>query len=409
MTELLPKAVRPEETFGHVGRRRLHVERLAHVRAHMRSRGVGAMVLLDPASIRYVTGSSNMENFSVRVPARYLLVLEPGPTVLYEYRGCEHLGLGLPTVTEVRFAEGLDVVSSDDDVGGTCRRFADEIAGVIRDVDQSIDSVAIDRLPFQAVDELRRHGFTLTDAHQVLVPARVHKLPIEIDFMREVMRRTELAVAEMEQMLVPGATEAEVWATFHRGLIAREGEYTASRLFQSGPRTYPYFQECSDRPLAAGDLVCLDTDAVGLEGYCADFSRAFLCGDGIATEAQRSLYAKAREQLEWNAALLKPAVTFEEIAREAWPIPPEHSASRYYCIGHGLGIAGDFPNIPHLRDDGPYPVRGALEPGMVFCIESYIGSSAVGQGVKLEDEFLITATDAERISRYPFDPRLGGA
>ena len=45
---------------------------------------------------------------------------------------------------------------------------------------------------------------------------------------------------------------------------------------------------------------------------------------------------------------------------------------------------------------------------MVFCIESYVGSSAFGQGVKLEDEFLITATGAERISRYPFDPRLGG-
>lgn len=47
--------------------------------------------------------------------------------------------------------------------------------------------------------------------------------------------------------------------------------------------------------MVVGDLVCLDTDAVGLEGYCADFSQAFLCGDGVATEAQRSLYAKARE------------------------------------------------------------------------------------------------------------------
>ena len=401
--------MRPNKAFDHETRRRLYAERLEHVRAHMSTRGVGAMVLLDPASIRYVTGSSNMENFSVRVPARYLLVLEPGPTVLYEYRGCEHLGIGLPTVTDVRLAEGLDVVSSDDDVDGSCHRFADEIVGVIRDVDRSIDRIAIDRLPFQAVDELRRYGFTLTDANQVLVPARARKLPIEIDFMREVMRRTELAVAEMEQALVPGATEAEVWAIFHRGHIAREGEYTVSRLLQSGPRTYPYFQECSDRQLVVGDLVCLDTDAVGLEGYCADFSRAFLCGDGVATAAQRSLYAKAREQLEWNAALLIPGVTFEEIAQRAWPIPPEHLDSRYYCIGHGLGIAGDFPNIPHPRSDGPYPVNGPLEPGMVFCIESYIGSSQLGQGAKLEDEFLITTTGAERISQYPFDPRLGGA
>lgn len=242
MAELLPTTVLPDERFGDDDRRRLHVQRLEHARAHMRARGVGAMVLLDPVSIRYVTGSSNTENFSVRVPARYLLVLEPGPTVLYEYRGFEHLGRSLPTVTEVRLAEGLDVVSSDNDLDAACRRFADEIVGVIRNVDRSIDRVAIDRLPFQAVDELRGHGFMLTDAHQVLVPARVRKLPIEIDFMREAMRRTELAVAEMERVLVPGVTEAEAWATFHRGLIAREGEYTASRLFQSGPRTYPYFR-----------------------------------------------------------------------------------------------------------------------------------------------------------------------
>jgi Xaa-Pro dipeptidase len=49
---------------------------------------------------------------------------------------------------------------------------------------------------------------------------------------------------------------------------------------------------------------------------------------------------------------------------------------------------------------------GEFEPGMVFCVESYVGSAADGQGVKLEDEFLITDTGVERISSYPFDARL---
>ncbi len=388
-------------------RQQLYLDRLSHVRQHMRTAGVGAMLLLDPVSIRYVTGASNMENFTVRVPSRYLLVVEPGPSVLYEYKGCGHLSAHLPTIDDVRLAFGLNVVSSDARVGESCQGLVEQVIDVLRDVDRSIDLIAVDRLPFQAIDALRAVGMTLVDADEILVPARARKLPIEIVFMREVMRRTEAAMAELEQAIRPGVSEMAIWAEFHRGHIARGGDFTVSRLCQSGERTFPYFQECSDRILQVGDLLCLDSDAVGLEGYCADLSRTFLCGDVEATSTQRTLYGRAREQLEHNAALLAPGVSYEDIARGAWPIPVEHQASRYYCIGHGLGVAGDFPNIPHLPEAGPYPVSGELEPGMVFCIESYIGSIDAGQGVKLEDEYLITESGVERLSSYPFDQRLG--
>ncbi len=70
-------------------------------------------------------------------------------------------------------------------------------------------------------------------------------------------------------------------------------------------------------------------------------------------------------------------------------------------------MSGEAPNIPHLRPDAPYPLAGRLEAGMVICIESYVGSAASGQGVKLEDQFLIHEDRVERLSTYPFDPRLG--
>ena len=71
-------------------------------------------------------------------------------------------------------------------------------------------------------------------------------------------------------------------------------------------------------------------------------------------------------------------------------------------------MAGEFPNIPHL--DGPgraYPLDGHLEPGMVICIESYVGWDRSREGVKLEDQFLILEDGVERMSTYPFDERLG--
>ena len=55
-----------------------------------------------------------------------------------------------------------------------------------------------------------------------------------------------------------------------------------------------------------------------------------------------------------------------------------------------------------------HPLPGVVEPGMVICIESYIGSAEAGQGVKLEEQLLVTDSGCERLSRMPFDERLGG-
>ena len=232
------------------------------------------------------------------------------------------------------------------------------------------------------------------------------KLPIELPYVREAMRRVEIAAAEMEAHIAPGRTEAQIWGDFQGRFIALEGQYIATRLMQSGPRTFPYFQECGDRAVAAGDLVAFDTDALGYLGYAVDFSRTFLCGRGVATATQKMLYGRARDQLEWNIALIKPGAAYAEIAQRAWPVPEEHQHSRYYVVGHGLGLSGEFPNIPHQVPGQSYPLEGCLEIGMIICIESYIGSAAAGQGVKLEEQLLVTDSGAERLSTFPYDARL---
>jgi hypothetical protein len=40
---------------------------------------------------------------------------------------------------------------------------------------------------------------------------------------------------------------------------------------------------------------------------------------------------------------------------------------------------------------------------MAICIESYVGEAGGPEGVKLEQQLLITATGAELLSRYPFE------
>ena len=45
---------------------------------------------------------------------------------------------------------------------------------------------------------------------------------------------------------------------------------------------------------------------------------------------------------------------------------------------------------------------------MTLCIESFIGHEEGGEGVKLEQQVLVTETGFELMSTFPFDERLLG-
>ncbi|MFD0860354.1 M24 family metallopeptidase [Roseovarius aquimarinus] len=367
----------------------------------MAEQGVSAVLTSDPINILYATGQRNMTVFSLMGPFRFALVRADGHTVLWEFAGCEHLVMGNPVVDEVRAAPGLTPISGPAHVEGIAD-LAAQVSALVADS----GAVWIEGFGAPVSDALRAGHLAVGDATGVLAEARLIKQPSEIAVMREAVRRVEAAAGSLEAAIAPGASEVEVWAEFHRHLIATDGEYVSTRLFQSGPRTFPYFQEAGPRRMEAGDLVCFDTDALGYMGYAVDFSRTFLCGDGAASAEQKKLYRLAYDQLQHNAARLGPGVRFEEFARGAWPIPAAYRGHGYYCLAHGLGLCGEFPYVPHYFEGENYRFEGAFRPGMVICIESYIGAEQEAQGVKLEDQFLITETGTERLTTYPFNEGL---
>ncbi len=101
--------------------------------------------------------------------------------------------------------------------------------------------------------------------------------------------------------------------------------------------------------MQAGDLVCFDTDAIGVMNYAVDFSRTFLCGETPATDTQRNIYQIALEQLEHNASNIKAGRSFEDFARLAYDVPARHRDYGYYVLAHGLGMAGEHPNVPRVE------------------------------------------------------------
>jgi Xaa-Pro aminopeptidase len=159
------------------------------------------------------------------------------------------------------------------------------------------------------------------------------------------------------------------------------------------------------RAIEAGDLVCFDTDLIGPYGYCSDISRSWLSG-GKPTDEQRRLYATAYAQIQHNIGILKPGMAFREIAEKSWPIPDEFLAHRYSVMIHGVGLADEYPSIKYQPDFDVRGYDGIIEPGMTLCVESFTGAEGGREGVKLEEEVLITENGVEVLSKYPFEMHM---
>jgi Xaa-Pro aminopeptidase len=223
--------------------------------------------------------------------------------------------------------------------------------------------------------------------------------------MRRSLGVCDIGMSRMREALRPGITENALWAELHHANIAHGGEWIETRLLSSGPRTNPWLQESSDRRIEAGDIVSFDTDMVGPYGYCSDVSRAFLCGDAPATSRQKTLYALAVEQVEHNCALLRPGLSFRDYTARSWPIPARFHHQNYGCVAHGVGLIDEWPGIAVDRDD-PLLMDGVFAPGMTICVESYIGEVGGPEGIKMEQQVLITGTGHEILSQFPLEPKL---
>jgi Xaa-Pro dipeptidase len=380
--------------------------RLARVRAQMVERGIAACLLLDPVNIRYATGARNMQLYHLRHPSRYLLVTVDGPVLLFEFAGCMHLAEGLETIDEIRPALTASFVAAGPGIAERERRWASEIGRLIRQLCGAGVRVGIERVNAGAVVALASEGFELVDAQEPVERARAIKSREELNCIRASIRATERAVQAMREALRPGMTENVLWSILHQGVIAQGGDYCETRLLSSGQKTNPWFQETGDKRIDPNELLALDTDVVGCYGYYCDFSRTFHVGPDEPTRAQRDLYRRAHEQVSHNMQIIRAGMTFREYADKAWTIPERYVANRYYVSAHGCGMTGEYPHLHHRMDFEHAGYDGVIEPGMTLCVESYIGEERGNEGVKLEQQLLITEDEPELLSTFPFEAAL---
>lgn len=384
----------------------LRAYRLGRLRAELVKRDYAGALLYDPINVRYACDSRNMAVWCLHNAVRYVFVPTEGPVVLFDFHNCEHLCAGNEVIAEVRPATGWFYFAAGQRSAEMAGRWAAEIAELVARHGGGNRRLAVDKCDPLGAAALQGLGVEIFDGQEVLELARRIKGPEEIACLEASVAVCEEAMGAMRRALTPGMTENELWSILNQVNAARGGEWIETRLLAAGGHSNPWFHECGDNVIEAGDMVSFDTDMIGPYGYCADISRSFLCGDGRASDEQRRLYQLAWEQIHANSALLKPGLSFRELAERAWRLPASCQANRYSVVVHGVGLCDEYPGVVYLQDFDNLGYDGVFEAGMAVCVESYIGEKGGHEGVKLEQQVLITETGLRPLSTFAFEEAL---
>ncbi|MEP1209497.1 MAG: Xaa-Pro peptidase family protein [Rhizobiaceae bacterium] len=378
---------------------RLYAYRTQRLRDQMRAAGVDVHVMVNPVSLRYAVDYSTYALFQSRIPTTYLLMSVAGPTVIYGgYADSPLIDRGEP-------ANHISFFDAGDNLADNARLFADALVKYLDEIGSDNRRVSIEYVNPSVTQACLQRGLEVVDGIALSEKARLIKSADEIECIKWAIDVAQLGIAKMKQALRPGVTELQLWGLLNYTNLANHGEWHDGRMLASGPRINPWYQEASQRVIESGDMVGFDTDMVGPKGYFCDVSRTFHCGPAKPTRRQKEIYRLAYAEIQHNLALIRPGISFLEIQQHSFPIPEECQENAYTCIIHGVGMCDEYPKInPAHR--GPNPYDGVLQAGMVLTIESYMGPKGERDGVKLEEQVLVTEDGYELLSTYPFEAEL---
>jgi Xaa-Pro aminopeptidase len=376
--------------------------KLERVRALMAEQELDALVVRAPDNVLYLTNFWGMKGYDA------VVFPQEGDPVLICLEASEADAERMAWTPEVRLFRGYD----ESDPRPPSLRALD----LARQISSDYDRVGIElSLGTQAADRMVGEPTTYTkawfdafpdaaDATPLLATARAIKTEQEIERMRLANAIAAGAMEHVQARLRTGMRESEVGALWNGWVHdhgtgfdhpAYEGTVELAygfSLIWSGPGIRSFTATGSrliqeHEPTLFEIWVCAD-------GYWCDHTKNLCPGElrPEYAELERQLlkvYEQAVEHCRPGASLAElDRLVRDGIAAAGYPGQPSHP------ICHGVGARAHEPPYAHQAGGG------TIEEGMVLAIEPGIYWEG-GGGLRLEDNFLIIADGAEKLSSFP--------
>lgn len=198
-----------------------------------------------------------------------------------------------------------------------------------------------------------------------------------------------------KEILEPGTDEADLMAALQEVATRAAGEFLSGwgQDFQAGS---PGGLARPGRKAQAGELMPLDI-GVGVRGYRTDLCRTFAV-DRQPTDEQYAAYEHIVKTMKLGESLMKPGQSCKEFYKaihaelEGW-----QGYSFFHHAGHGIGLdAHEVPRLNPAWDD-------TFEEGDLVAFEPGLYGDKLNAGIRLENNYLITAEGMKQLSFFPLD------
>lgn len=240
------------------------------------------------------------------------------------------------------------------------------------------------------------------DASEVFANLRLRKDKAEVDAMRKAVKIAQDALEAAIPHIKIGTTEKEIAGELVVQLLRHgsESDLPFAPIVSAGPNAANPHASPTDRKIQAGDLLVVDWGAAH-GGYISDLTRTFAVGE--VDEEYKKIHKIVQEANAAGRAAAKPGVPCANVDIAAREVIEKSGYGKYFThrTGHGIGMEGH--EAPYVRGDN----MQLLEPGMAFTVEP--GIYLPGRnGVRIEDNLVITETGAESLSDMPREIRVVG-
>jgi Xaa-Pro aminopeptidase len=239
-------------------------------------------------------------------------------------------------------------------------------------------------------------------AERLINPLRWKKSEGEIKNMKATVAATAFAQQNAARAIKPGVAELEVegviLAGFRKGGAVREG---FPSIVGSGPNATVLHHFSSERKMQSGDMVVVDIGAE-YNYYSADVTRTYPA-NGKFTPRQREIYQLVLDTQRACEKYVKPGVTtlgeLHQYAAKFMRESPlrakdrsgnEATMDRFFVHGLGHWLGMDVHDVSGRSQ--------TLEVGTVFTIEPGIYIAGENIGVRIEDDYLVTADKLVKLS-----------
>jgi len=240
------------------------------------------------------------------------------------------------------------------------------------------------------------------DGSAVFASLRATKDAGEIARMRKAVRIAEDALEATLPMIKRGVTEKEIAGELFSQLIQHGAETSLPfpPIVAAGPNSTNPHAVPTDRPLVSGDLLIVDWGA-SYEGYVSDLTRTFAVGE-IDAQA-REIHEVVQRANEAGRKAGGPGVACADVDRAARRVIEAAEFGIYFThrTGHGLGM--ECHEHPYIHGQNEEP----LVEGNVYTVEPGIYLAGIN-GVRIEDDVVVTADGAESLSAMPREIRVVG-